>query len=110
MDAEKAPQSAAPSVVLGAARQPSGLHGRECIAVAVLRQRADVREAEMIATQRVGQDRKLRCCQRLLAVALRQREDFDAGGGDAYRVLELRRQRAVAGDGGPAVGQDLHMI
>src|SRR5215216_7776323 len=28
---------------------PSGLHGRERIAVAVLRQRADVREAEMIA-------------------------------------------------------------
>ena len=39
-------------------------------------------------------------------MALRQREDLDAGGGDADRMLELRRQRAVAGDGGPAVRQD----
>src|SRR5207342_1075951 len=47
--------------------------------------------------------------ERLLGVALRQREDLDAGCGHADRVLELRRQRAVARHRGPAVGQDFHM-
>src|SRR6266446_2605095 len=36
--------------------------------------------------------------RRLLAVALRQREDFDAVRGHADRMLELRRQRTVARD------------
>src|SRR4030088_935597 len=44
--------------------------------------------------------------RRFLGVALRQREDFDAIAGDADRMLELRRQRAVARHGGPAVRQD----
>src|SRR4051812_42623841 len=46
---------------------------------------------------------------RLLAVALRQREDFDTGRGHADRMLELRRQRAIARHRGPAVGQDFYM-
>src|SRR4029079_14357806 len=49
------------------------------------------------------------CNERLLGVALRQREDLDAGRGHAARMLELRRQRAVARHRGPAVGEDLHM-
>src|SRR4030081_176264 len=47
--------------------------------------------------------------QGLLGVALRQRENLDAISGHADRMLELRRQRAVARHRGPAVGQDLHM-
>src|SRR6516164_9973798 len=42
-------------------------------------------------------------------MALRQREDLDAIGGYADRMLELRRQRAVPRHRGPAVGEDLHM-
>src|SRR5882757_10899625 len=42
----------------------------------------------------------------LLGVALRQRKNLDAVGGDADRMFELRRQRAVAGHRGPAVGED----
>src|SRR4029077_11597060 len=44
-----------------------------------------------------------------LGVALRQREDFEAVSRHADRMLELCRQRTVAGHRGPAVGQDLHM-
>jgi hypothetical protein len=44
--------------------------------------------------------------RRLLAVALRQCEDFDAGRCHADRMFELRRQR-VAAVTGPAVGQVL---
>src|SRR4051794_23719831 len=47
--------------------------------------------------------------QRRLRVALRQREDLDAIGGHADRVLELRRQRTVARHRGPAVGQDFYV-
>src|SRR5829696_1438519 len=47
--------------------------------------------------------------KRLLAVALRQRKNFDAVGGHADRMFELRRQRTVARYRGPAVGQDFHM-
>src|SRR4051794_6432656 len=47
--------------------------------------------------------------QRLFAVALRQREDFDAVLGHPDRMLELRRQRTVARHRGPAVGQDFDM-
>src|SRR5713101_8417644 len=36
-------------------------------------------------------------------------EDLVAGRGDADRVLELRRERAALGDGGPAVAEDLHL-
>src|SRR5258705_10263753 len=54
-------------------------------------------------------ERRLRPGRRLLAVALREREDFDAGRGDADRMLELRRQRTVARHRGPAVGQDFYM-
>src|SRR5665811_206610 len=50
--------------------------------------------------------RKLRRPQRLLAMALRQGKNLDAGRGHADRMLELRRQRAVARHRGPAVGQD----
>src|SRR5216683_8307014 len=32
-----------------------------------------------------------------------------AGRGDADRMLELRRERAVLGDGGPAVVENLHL-
>src|SRR5579862_620626 len=39
----------------------------------------------------------------------RDREDLVAGRGDADGVLELRRQRSVLGDRGPAVAQDLHL-
>src|SRR5271170_3708507 len=39
----------------------------------------------------------------------RDREDLIAGGGYADGVLELRRQRAVLGDRGPAVAQNLHL-
>src|SRR3984893_11767665 len=56
-----------------------------------------------------GEAPSLRRGWRLLGVALRQREDLDAIAGDADRMLELRRQRAVAGHGGPAVRQNLHM-
>ena len=44
-----------------------------------------------------------------MEAARRQSEYFDARFGHADRVFELRRHRAVAGDRGPAVGQDLHM-
>src|SRR6185437_6059264 len=47
--------------------------------------------------------------RRLLAVALRQREYLHAIVRHADRMLELRRQRAVAGDRGPAVREYLHM-
>src|SRR3546814_4335436 len=36
-------------------------------------------------------------------------EDLVAGGGDADGMLELGRELHVAGDGGPAVLQDLHL-
>src|SRR3954451_8232265 len=36
-------------------------------------------------------------------------KDLAAGVGDADRMLELGRKRPVAGDGGPAVLQDLHV-
>ena len=39
----------------------------------------------------------------------RQRENLDARRRDADRVLELRRERAVARHGGPAVGQELYV-
>src|SRR3978361_1108442 len=42
-------------------------------------------------------------------MALRQRKNLDAGRGHPDRMLELRRQRAVAGHRGPAVGQDFDM-
>src|SRR5580658_261503 len=47
--------------------------------------------------------------RRLVEAVGRQRENLDAGLGDADAMLELRRQRAVAGHRGPAVGQHLHM-
>src|SRR3984957_2969946 len=46
---------------------------------------------------------------RLVEAVRGQRENLDAGLGDADAVLELRRQRTVAGHRGPAVGQHLHM-
>ena len=39
----------------------------------------------------------------------RERENLDAALGDPDRVLELRRQRAVARHRGPAVGEHLHV-
>src|SRR5258706_10181602 len=39
-----------------------------------------------------------------------EREDLVALVRHADRVLELRRERAVAGDRGPAVAQDLHRV
>src|SRR5260370_10883596 len=38
----------------------------------------------------------------------REREDLVAGLGHAHRVLELGGERAVLGDGRPAVGENLH--
>src|SRR3954468_5003442 len=38
-----------------------------------------------------------------------EREDFHAAVGHGDGVLELRRERTVAGHGGPAVGEHLHV-
>src|SRR5579859_31439 len=42
-------------------------------------------------------------------MALGERENLRAVGSDADRMLELRRQRAVAGDRGPAIGEDFYV-
>src|ERR1700731_4010339 len=47
--------------------------------------------------------------RRLVEAFWRQRENLDAGVGGPDAVLELRRQRTVAGHRGPAVGQHLHV-
>src|SRR5438876_11207335 len=39
----------------------------------------------------------------------RERQDLVTSLGHAHRVLELGGERAVLGDGGPAVGEDLHL-
>src|ERR1700692_3165119 len=56
-----------------------------------------------------GDDNLLRHHRRLLVMPLRQGKNLDAGRGPPDRMLELRRQPAVARHRGPAVRQDLHM-
>src|SRR4051794_7240768 len=58
---------------------------------------------------RPGMTMLVLCGKRLFLRALRQRENLDAVLRDADRMLELRRQRAVAGHRGPAVRQDLYV-
>src|SRR5688572_18964375 len=50
-----------------------------------------------------------RSSRRLVQPLGRIGEDLRAGLRHADHVLELSRERAVAGYGGPAVGQDLHL-
>src|SRR5579871_992259 len=47
--------------------------------------------------------------RRLVELVWRQRKDLAAGLGHANGVLELCRQRAVAGHRGPAIGQDFYV-
>src|ERR1700679_4052800 len=47
--------------------------------------------------------------RRLVHPGGREGENLTPGFGDADHVLELRRQRAVAGDGGPAVVEHFHL-
>src|SRR3954469_13721757 len=48
--------------------------------------------------------------RRLVPALGRQGENLHAGFGDTDRMLELGRQRTIAGDRGPAVAQHLHAI
>src|SRR4029079_7551201 len=52
---------------------------------------------------------RLTTVRRPVQPARRDREDLAARLGDTDSMLELGRERAVAGDRRPAIGQDLHM-